>query len=402
MGVALVAGCGSSSGSGSGSTSSGAHTPYKVMYISDLSNLGGLFTPYETSLMSVVKAANARGGADGHPIDVIVCDSQANANADAACGQQAVSDKVIAVISYDLEGTEFPYLQAADIPDFNFGIGAAPLKSPVSFMIDDSVLDASFGPVGALAQDGCKNFAAIGPLLGSGAQIAQTAAAFGQAATKYHISYLGLISVPQTAPDTSSYVAEMVHKGATCVDDSLMGTQSVNGLSAMATYPSITRIALSADYLHQVGVGTAITPVANKLGSRLVAVLPAEQPTAASTNPKVKQWVADEQSYTHGKNYLMGSVDSIQWAEVQLMIQAADHTGPDPTGPKMVKYLNTVSDFNPGVVPPVNFTKPVPNIFGPRVFTAWVASGTFSPPYTVTRTTPFLDLLTGQTNNNTQ
>jgi hypothetical protein len=402
MGVALVAGCGSSSGSGSGSTSSGAHTPYKFMYISDLTNVGGLFTPQELSLQAVVKAANARGGADGHPIDMVVCDSQANANAAAACAQQAVSDKVIAVIDYELEGTDFPYLQAADIPVFNFGIVPAGLKDPVSFIIDDEVLDATYGPIGALAKDGCKNVAAIGPLLGTGAAMVATEAAYGQAATKYHIKDLGLISVPQTAPDLSSYVTEMVHKGATCVDDSLMGTQSVNGLNAMASYPQLTKIALSADYLHSEGAATAITPVANKLGSRLVAILAAEQPTAASTNTKVKQWLADEQSYTHGNTAIMNSVDPTQWAELQLMIQAADHTGPDPTGPKMVKYLNTVSNFDPGILPPVSFTTPVPNTFGPRVFTAWVASGTFTPPATVTRTTPWLNLLTGQTTNNTQ
>jgi hypothetical protein len=194
----------------------------------------------------------------------------------------------------------------------------------------------------------------------------------------------------------------MVHKGATCVNDSLMGTQSVNGLNAMAGYPQLKKIALSADYLHSEGAATAITPVANKLGNRLVAILAAEQPTAASTNPKVKQWLADEQSYTHGNTAVFNSVDPTQWAELQLMIQAADHTGPDPTGPKMVKYLNTVSNFDPGILPPVSFTTPVPNTFGPRVFTAWVASGTFTPPATVTRTSPWLDLLTGQTTSNTQ
>ena len=60
-----------------------------------------------------VAAFNAHGGADGHPIDLIVCDSQNNANATAACGRQMVSDGVIGVVAVTFGGEYGPYLERA-------------------------------------------------------------------------------------------------------------------------------------------------------------------------------------------------------------------------------------------------------------------------------------------------
>ena len=83
----------------------------------------GLSAPLNNDFYAAVKAANARGGIMGHPIDAITCDSQSNNNGAAACGQQAVQDHVFAVIAAAGEDTYFPYLQKAGIPGSMEGHG---------------------------------------------------------------------------------------------------------------------------------------------------------------------------------------------------------------------------------------------------------------------------------------
>jgi substrate-binding family protein len=306
--VTLVAvGCGSSSPS-TGSSASKSAT-YKVMYISDLTGTEGLFTPYQAAFAAAVKSSNARSGVH---LDLITCDSQTNANAAAECGQQAVSDHVIAVVSYDEEGTEDPYLEAAKIPDLNIGIGQVSWSSPISFILNDLSVGGEVGFPGLLKQGGCTSFDTLDAGTGNAADVSAAEAEQVAAAKQFDLSFKGIVTAPAGAPDMSAYVTQAVSKGVDCIDLGLTaGAQILSELSALLTQTQIKKIAIAADYLSQPGVGVAADPILAKLGSRLIMLTVGESPTDTS-NPKVVQWVKDETRYDPSAP--LEAVDGQNWA----------------------------------------------------------------------------------------
>src|ERR1700683_3958982 len=124
--AALAVGCASSSASSSGSASAGSGTSaagtYSIGLIADLSGNGGADLPFEQAIIGSVNAANAREPVHGHTFKLIVCDAQTNDSADAAGGQQMVSEHAVAVFDLAGETAALPYLQSAGIPDLNDGL----------------------------------------------------------------------------------------------------------------------------------------------------------------------------------------------------------------------------------------------------------------------------------------
>jgi ABC-type branched-subunit amino acid transport system substrate-binding protein len=136
--VLAMAGCGSSSGSAASGGNTGSKSPVKVLMIAVLSNPAFSNPQSAVAAKAYVKQANAHGGINGHPIQLQVCDSNLDPNKETACFQQAVTNKVAAVVgSFLLFGTGMKLLERAGIP-FIGGNGTTPaeFQSPVSFPAD--------------------------------------------------------------------------------------------------------------------------------------------------------------------------------------------------------------------------------------------------------------------------
>jgi ABC-type branched-subunit amino acid transport system substrate-binding protein len=109
------------------------------MMISDVTDPGGTSLQYPinpSAGKAIVQYMNANGGVNGRPIDLIVCDSQTNANQTANCARQAVQDKVVAVVgTYAANGAVIPpILQAANIPySPAYPVAPSEFTSPISF-----------------------------------------------------------------------------------------------------------------------------------------------------------------------------------------------------------------------------------------------------------------------------
>jgi len=209
-----AAACGSNSGSsGSGS---GSSSPVKIMDITTLTSPGQSLNVYPESPAAANAAANAinaHGGIDGHPIQVIVCDDQANPDQAAVCGRDAVSDHVIAVTSQSLLSASYiNELVAANIPLVgNAVVGAADFTSPYSFPIGASVL--STYPAGALGliKDGDTK---VGIL-----RIATPLDTITDDATRAGIksgggTLVADVAVPTTVTDYGSYAQQLKQSGA--------------------------------------------------------------------------------------------------------------------------------------------------------------------------------------------
>lgn len=421
--VALaLAGCGSSSHSTSantaasggtvGSTGSGpaASTPaaggssYTLMYITDESGNEDADVFSDEEFDAAVKAANARGGINGHQIHLDTCDAQTSENGAQACGQQALSVHPFAIISYAAEDTFFPDAQSAHIAVLDEGETALSWTNPVSFVINNGDLDASAGYISVLHRAGCQSADAILTVQAGGSSAAIVNALGGAMSTEAKLvgmDFKGVVSAPLTAPDMDPYATEAANKSVQCVIPLAGGAQAVTLLKSLDTLVQSGRF-------QKVGICTCLVtpqvasaeaaPIA-ALGSHGILILAIESPQD-NANPAVKRWVTDETTYGPAHPYLEYQ-GGTQWAELQLAIKAAEAVSPNVTGANVLNYLNHLSDYWPGISPPVDFTRTVSNPFGPRNFGAWVtptswAGGTYWP-----WTQPFISVLTGQLNNNT-
>ena len=93
-------------------------------------------------------AINAAGGVDGSPIVLENCDLKNDPNAATACGNQAVSDGVVAVVGpvSANAGQYFPILEKAQIPVVgNVPASAADFTSVDSFPLYGGIVSASAG-----------------------------------------------------------------------------------------------------------------------------------------------------------------------------------------------------------------------------------------------------------------
>ena len=106
---------------------------------------------------------NAKGGINGHKVDVIGCDDQTDPNVAAKCAQQAVSEQVVAILGqFSLVGPAiWPIINAAGIPEIGLiQYGSQEQIAPTAWPIDPAVVMAEGSATGYLAaKKGCKNIA---------------------------------------------------------------------------------------------------------------------------------------------------------------------------------------------------------------------------------------------------
>jgi ABC-type branched-subunit amino acid transport system substrate-binding protein len=131
-------------------------SPIKIMVISVRSTPELVAPQVWSGADARADAINAVGGINGHPIDVIACDSNFDPNQEAACLRTAVSDNVSAVVgSYILYGN-LDILQKAKIPLVApWGIAQFEYQSPVSYPFG-SELSWYLGMATIAKEDGLK------------------------------------------------------------------------------------------------------------------------------------------------------------------------------------------------------------------------------------------------------
>jgi ABC-type branched-subunit amino acid transport system substrate-binding protein len=102
------------------------------------------------------KALNAKGGINGHPVDLILCDDHSDPNQTAACGRIAIQDHVVAAVGYTYNGDQLaPILNKAGIPWIDTSSSSVSENTlPNTFPVTGSFL-ATLGN-GSVAAQACK------------------------------------------------------------------------------------------------------------------------------------------------------------------------------------------------------------------------------------------------------
>jgi len=126
-------------------------------------SIGGSSSPeVPEGAIAAAKAINGAGGIQGRPVEIISCDTKADASKAADCGRQAVRKSVVAMVGdLTIFGAQFmPLLAQHKIPSIGLEPAtAADFSSPASFPVAGGFPVIIAGLAEALAQSGSKTIA---------------------------------------------------------------------------------------------------------------------------------------------------------------------------------------------------------------------------------------------------
>jgi branched-chain amino acid transport system substrate-binding protein len=379
LGLVLVAGlslaaCSSSGQSStSGATVAGSAatgTPVKVVLTSTFSSATAtnVYPEVQGAVQAHVDAFNKAGGAHGHPIDLIVCNDQGDANVATDCAQQAVTQKAVAMIGVkDTFGAEIiPVLQAAGIPYVADSYVPTDTQASNAFMLDGS--QVTYPAVAqVLAQSGCKK-AAVTAVDTPGGHIAAPEAQ--KVIESYGVQVVAVQYLPAIVPDYSSTVSGLLSKGMDCLEP-------LSGSAEVAKF--MTALHQSGANVKVFGASAAFTPqVVSQLGpiAEGVKVLS----FANHDTPQAKAAAAEIKEYA-GSNAKISDNALLGWAYAKILLDSMNTITGDITAGSVLHALASLKTVNTGVLPPINFTinygfKEYPRYWTYQMFEYTVQNGT--------------------------
>jgi hypothetical protein len=193
------------------------------------------------------------------------------------------------------------------------------------------------------------------------------------------------------------YVTESVATGAECVEPNVLGGQLVSLMQDILAAPAIKHVILLDDNITAAGVASAVGPTLTALGSRLVVGTFAQSATDTS-NPAVRQWLSAAKYGPRTED--LASDNEIDFARLQLVIYAGKHVSPKVSGSTMIKYLNTLKNYWPGVEPPISFNKPGTSSLGPRIVAAFIARSKWTGGHSFPTIGDYISVLNGKDYDN--
>lgn len=371
VGALLAAGC-SSSGGSSGSAQD--NSPIKLMVdttMTPAASFGGLSFPYPSvGAKAAAAALNAKGGIDGHKIQIDVCDNKGNPNQSAACGRQAKSNGDIAVIgAWDIYGATqiLPVLQAEGIPYIGSLAGAPiELTSPDSFNFDPGAVLAAWATAGLWNSEGCKVVAEFTDT--SVAASAQELAG-QQVVAKADGIQLHAVNITVGQADVTAPVSTAMSLNPDCV------TYEGDGQTNAKLIGALRQAGFNGKII--TAVGSLLPPFLKALGAVGDGVIALNTTlTPDSTDPEVTAFRNQVIAYAGGASAAAADLNEFAqdaWSSVRLVDLALTGAG-SYTAAELQKKLPTMCDVNVGnVYPHVDFCKPaVQSTVFPRVYnTEW-------------------------------
>jgi ABC-type branched-subunit amino acid transport system substrate-binding protein len=350
----------------SGSTApSGSSTPsagdIKIMVIAPFTLSVGPAKANYDAVRIQADDQNAKGGINGHKIDVIGCDDQSDPNVMAKCAQQAVSDHVVALVGeYSLvSNVLWPIITPAGIPSIGMiqfvaadqtAAGAYPINPPVVF-----------GEAGATAylakQKGCK---AIADAQGNTGSSALPEKLNKEAAAAEGAKYVGPFLLPITGSlANASAIAKSITSKADCANIS----DGENGIELMKAILQVN------PNFHFATVAAALPGNwASEMGSEASAVSAVGGlAPVTSTSPGVQAYVSEMKAKAPGDT--LNDFSEQAWASFYAFAQVAATIKGDITAQSMTTALGQASGVTTeGMTGTIDFTKATPLAGVTRLF----------------------------------
>lgn len=361
--------------------------PVKVMVIYE-GSVGIANPELPEGAEAAAKALNKKDGIGGHPVEVIVCDTNDDPNTAADCGRQAIEEGVVALVGVlsPHSGSFMPLMVENGIPSIGLILASADdFQSAASFPLSGGIIATSFSLPVFLAEDGAKSISVARPDLAAGAILGilgNTALEpFGQTMTND-------VPVPTDAPDMSTYVQAALAGGSDAIIVALPGQQAINFVQAAKQADPNVKLAM---------ISTEPGPVSEALGADAAGIIqstPTLSPGIAKTSEGkrfTKELKAAKITDTSG--FRLNS-----WLSMQVLAQLADGL-PEITGPALTEKLSATTGLETGLTPPLQWTTPadVGISIVSRVFNTCVIELKLTKKGTSKATTgTFFDAVTGQ------
>jgi ABC-type branched-subunit amino acid transport system substrate-binding protein len=331
-----------------------------------LTGTQGLYTQWANTFKATVAQINASGGVKSHQLKAIVCDTGISANGAIACGREAVADKAFGIVDFSESGAYEPLLQQAHIADLNDLTDPAFYNSPVSFPIFPGGAVFFAGFVGTAYHIGCTKMTLVNAFPETAAQVDAENAAIATAGKALHVTVTSPVLVPTTAVDMSSPVAQALSNKPDCIAVQSAGADTDGIIEAVHNSDPSVKLITGEGFIAP-GQFASLPPA---LAASVVIFDTSLQET--NTNVAgVNDWLQTVKTYSANPQAFNSDGATI-WTSTKLLAQAASNV--DVVNAQNVEaYLNGDRTFSFGVLPGVNFTKPVtPNPVGTRVFDACV------------------------------
>lgn len=361
--VSLVAACSSSGGGGTptGSGSGGAAntsgggggatgTPIKLLQITGTGAGFAGFPHAVTAAQAAVKAVNDAGGVNGHPIELEECNDEFQPNAALACGRQAVSDHVVAVVgAYSGLGDNWmPALTKSNIPCIGCaGYSASESTSPMFFPLGAAGAPTVIAAGVAACGLGAKHPAVV--------YVGHAAGAFLAKSYDTGLKVCGdkakEISIQQGGADFTAQAAQAT--SGTDLIDTIIGQPDINKFKADVASTGYKGYITDAYENAESDYYTA-APSLNANTYVQSVVVP-----AYVNDPSVKQFNDEMDKYADNPGSLRRTeAAEVAWAAVHV---AADMLGKassmDSAG--LVAEMKTQTNYKFGPMAPVNWSKPI-------------------------------------------
>lgn len=367
--VTLLSACGSSGTGSSGSDSSGSSnsglsgSPVKVGLVAGLTGTGASIYGSVGDFAGVwEKYANANGGINGHPVQVVVSDSQSRGPAGLQAAKQLVqNDKVAAMIITDAvaEPAISTYLATTDVPLLGviFEPGVAGTRTN-TFAATTAVEHYLAGPMIAAKEAGATHFGSV--YCAEAPVCAQTINFYKAGSRATGLNFAGGVAVSASAPSFTAPCVDLMSKGVDYIELDL----------APATTVSVVKACLQQGYKGTFGLVTvAMVPKIFEAveGAQFAGPLSAFPWWVDSPATKPMQDAMKE--YAPSLDYRTNATSAV-WVTLEVFREAANKVTGEVTPTSLSAAYKTISNETlGGLLPqPVSFT----DGHGPSINCFWL------------------------------
>jgi branched-chain amino acid transport system substrate-binding protein len=349
-------------------------SPIKIGTLGPYSGvLGALCAPAAAALRTWVSWKNAHGGVNGHPLQLIVGDDNADPTTGMTLARRMVEqDKIIAlvgdvlILNYDQIQQ---YMESKGIPMIgSMGTLESMFKAPNQFTVASYAVDGVDAVMSRWVTEGVDK---LGVAYCLEVSIICSSLAEGMKKSSVGKNIVGSYQVSLVAPSYTSVCLQMKQAGITGVYmamDTAGAARLVKDCATQGFNPRWTILGLDA------------TPEYPGIPALKDVVIPgATFPPVDLGPPAIKEYLQGMATYAPGVGY--SGMGTYAWAAGQMFATAGKNFSDNPTSAELFTALWTVrNETLGGLIGPVSYVKGKGTITKPCTFIWGVSNGKFTAP----------------------
>jgi ABC-type branched-subunit amino acid transport system substrate-binding protein len=367
VGLLLLSACSSSAKSSDGSPAAGGSSgssatkaDIKIMVIAGFTLAVAPGKANYDAVRIQADLQNAKGGINGHKIDVIGCDDQSDPNVGVKCAQQAVSEHVVAIVGEFSEAADsiWPIINAAGIPSIGLvQLVAEDQTSPNAWPVSPPAVFGEASATGYLATaKGCKAIADAQASVNY--QVPESLNK--QVTANTGVKYVGPFLLPATGSLANApAIAKSIVSKADCAnvsdgENSIALMKAILQLDPNFHFATVS-LGLPSDWPSQMGSGASAVNAVGGLAPD------------TSTAPGIQTYLSEMKAKASGDT--LSDFSKQAWASFYAFEQVASTIQGDITAKTLTQALGQASSISTeGITAPLNYTQPTPMVGITRIF----------------------------------